>query len=90
MPYFCFLSTIASSSSQAVMHVEAALSQVYDEARHDAMSLAHWALQLAPSGVVGLKLLPAAQPTRRAEIRKLAMANFKILSFLGCVNNHYS
>jgi hypothetical protein len=50
------------------MHVEAALSQVYEEPLHAAMSLAHCALQLAPSAVVGLKLPPAAQPTSKTRI----------------------
>ena len=46
------------------MQVDTALSHVYEDPLHMAISLPHFALQLAPSTVVGLKLLPVAHPAR--------------------------
>jgi hypothetical protein len=43
------------------MQVEAALSQEYEEPLQIDIFSAQWALQLTPSSVLGLKLLPAAQ-----------------------------
>jgi hypothetical protein len=64
------------------MQVAAALSQVYEEPWHMAMSFAHRALQFAPSAVVGLKLLPAAQPVTRMLMDNNRLNNFMEFPFL--------
>lgn len=47
-----------------------------------AMSFAHCALQLAPSAVVGLKVLPAAHPVIRTQRANIGIDNFTILPFM--------
>jgi hypothetical protein len=82
MVYLLLLALIASNSSHAVIQVDAALSQVYEEPLHVAMSFAHCALQVAPSAVVGLKLLPAAQPPRKMQKTNAMFENFTLLPFI--------
>jgi hypothetical protein len=80
--YLLPLLVMTSNSSQAVIHVAAALSQVYEEPLHMAISFAHCALQFAPSAVVGLKLLPAAQPATRRPMDNNNPINFTGFPFM--------